>query len=205
MTLINQVRRESRDYCPCCRYVQQVLLLESEVKDTISVGTLVYGVGHHAATLTSQQLVWFGKVLHSPLETSVPMANRLPLQIFFATVFTHTSALACAKLSYIMLLYRIFILPRFRIFLWLMAIVVICWFIISILLQVLSCFPIQKHWDPNAAGHCGDQLKVQVSEPIPWIVTDFAVLVAPLPLIKRLHLPAAQRWGIAGLFLLGSV
>ena len=125
--------------------------------------------------------------------------------MWFGGAFTNTTALAFAKLSLIVLLYRIFAVGRFRIVAWILAVIVILWFIANILAACLICLPVQTLWNPEVVGHCGDQLKVLRAEPMPWILTDFAVLIAPMPLIKRLHLPVSQRWGLAGIFLLGSV
>lgn len=125
--------------------------------------------------------------------------------MFFASGYTQTTALALAKLSLIILLHRIFAVNRFRVITWILAVIVILWWVASILVGTLNCLPIESLWNPEIPGHCGDQFKIQISEPIPWIITDFAVLVAPLPMIKRLHLPWNQRAGLAGLFLLGGM
>ena len=88
---------------------------------------------------------------------------------------------------------------------WVLAVIVILWWVASILAACLNCVPIRSLWNPEIPGHCGNQLKIQIAEPVPWVVTDFAVLIAPMPVIKNLHLPTSQKWGLASLFLLGSV
>ena len=104
-----------------------------------------------------------------------------------------------------MLLHRIFAVTRFRLVTWALGVITILWGVACILVGTLNCLPIESLWNPNIPGHCGDQLKIQIAEPIPWIVTDFAVLIAPLPMIKNLHLPLGQKWGLAGVFLMGGV
>lgn len=125
--------------------------------------------------------------------------------MFYASEFTQTTGLAFAKLSLILLLYQIFVVRAFRITCWVLAAIVIAWYMTGILAGALMCLPVESLWNNTIPGHCGNQRLLEVSEPIPWILTDFAVLIAPLPMIRKLHLPRGQRFGLAGLFLLGSV
>lgn len=78
------------------------------------------------------------------------------------------------------------------------------WWIGTILADNLLCIPIDKNWYPEMDGHCGNKQLVAKIPPIPWIVTDLAVLLMPIAMVWKLHLPWMQRVGLAGLFLLGG-
>ena len=104
-----------------------------------------------------------------------------------------------------MLLHRIFVVRPFRITAWVLAAIVVAWYIASVLVTALDCLPVRSIWNPSIPGHCGNQLHVQIAEPVPWILTDFAVLVAPMPMVRKLHMPRAQKVGLACLFLIGGV
>ncbi|KAM0077231.1 hypothetical protein ACKRZS_010695 [Fusarium odoratissimum] len=68
------------------------------------------------------------------------------------------------------------------------------------------CTPLQSFWDPRIKGHCIP------SQPTMWfisgivhIVTDFAIIVMPLPIVWKLQLPRSQKIYLTGIFGLGSL
>lgn len=69
----------------------------------------------------------------------------------------------------------------------------------------LICQPVKSYWDPNTPGHCGNSYIFDLILPLPWIVTDFAILVAPLPVIRKLHTPTRQKVMLSALFLVGGM
>jgi hypothetical protein len=48
-----------------------------------------------------------------------------------------------------------------------------------------------------------DSVKFFYGNAIPTIVTDVLMLALPLPYIAQLQLPRGQKWGLAGIFLVG--
>lgn len=85
------------------------------------------------------------------------------------------------------------------------GIIIILWWIGTILADTLLCIPVEHNWNPEIPAHCGNQQLLAIIPPIPWIVTDLAILVMPMPMVYKLQMPAFQRVGLAGLFLLGSL
>ena len=81
----------------------------------------------------------------------------------------------------------------------------ILWWIGTILADNLICIPIKHNWDPDIPARCGNKKLLDILPPIPWIVTDLAILLMPMPMVYKLHLPGSQRLGLLGLFLLGSL
>ncbi|KAI4094994.1 MAG: hypothetical protein LQ344_001841 [Seirophora lacunosa] len=63
----------------------------------------------------------------------------------------------------------------------------------------------EYNWNKNIKGHCGSTKLNRDLNPLPWIITDFAILVMPIPMVRKLQLPRSQKFGLAGLFLLGGV
>lgn len=110
-----------------------------------------------------------------------------------------------AKISLLMLFHRIFITPGFRMATKIIGAIVILWWIGTILADTLICIPVAHLWNPEIPAHCGNKLLLDVIPPIPWIVTDLAILLMPMPMVYKLHVPGFQRLGLAGLFLLGSL
>ena len=112
--------------------------------------------------------------------------------------------LALSKISILLLLRRIFVTPRFRTTTNVLLIIVIAWFLAVEVADGAICLPLNSRWDSSIPAHCGDVVALNQASPIPWIVTDFAILLCPLPMVKKLHMPTRQKVALAALFLIGS-
>ena len=124
---------------------------------------------------------------------------------YYVGGFLQTSALALAKLSALYLLHRIFITRSFQITVRMLAAIVVCWWIASTFAFAFICSPIRANWDVSIPHHCGDKRAVLLSPPVPWILTDFAILIAPVFVIKNLQLRRADKVGLIALFMTGGL
>lgn len=84
-------------------------------------------------------------------------------------------------------------------------IIVTAWWIAVFFGDAFICFPVNSVWNPDVPGHCGSEYVFNVAVPIPWIVTDFAILLVPLPMVRNLHIATRQKVALAGLFLVGGL
>lgn len=73
------------------------------------------------------------------------------------------------------------------------------------LANALICVPAGLPWSRGAPSYSGRKRFLGVVGPIPWVLTDFAILIAPLPMIKQLHLSKSRRIGLAALFLISGL
>ena len=64
---------------------------------------------------------------------------------------------------------------------------------------------VRSYWNPEVPAHCGNQYLVAVILPVPWLLTDFAVLLAPMPMIWKLQMATGQRIALRALFLIGGL
>ena len=118
--------------------------------------------------------------------------------------FLHNIALTLAKLSVTIQLHRIFILPRFRLFMYILGAIVIAWGLTSVFGYAFICLPVESTWQPEKPHHCGDVKTFDQILPVPWIVTDFVILISPLPVLKNLQMSYWRKVGISALFLTGG-
>ena len=118
---------------------------------------------------------------------------------------SQTTSLALAKLSALYLLHRVFITRSFRITVRMLAAIVVCWWISSTSAFAFICSPIRANWDVSVPHHCGDKRAVLLFPPVPWILTDFAILIAPLFVIKNLRLRRPEKVGLIAVFMTGSL
>ncbi|GAB7327848.1 hypothetical protein MBLNU13_g11638t1 [Cladosporium sp. NU13] len=149
-----------------------------------------YGMGRHQSSLTAHDLLW---------------TNRW----FWVSLWTYYSALYCAKLAILLQYLRIFPQETFRrVNYGLIAFITAysCWTIFS---AIFSCTPVSYFWthsiDPNAKGTCLNRLVVWFTNAALNIVTDIAVAVLPLPVIKTLNLPKSQKLALTFVFCLGGI
>jgi hypothetical protein len=127
-------------------------------------------------------------------------------QVFYASSFLQTTALALSKLSLLIMLYRIFEIVRgFQITCWILGGVVTAWWAAAFFAGAFICYPAASIWEPNTKGTCGNMELLNVVTPIPWVLTDFAILIAPLPVIRKLQIDRARKRRVYAAFLLGAM
>lgn len=54
-------------------------------------------------------------------------------------------------------------------------------------------------------GTCGNQALLDIISPIPWVLTDFAILISPIPVIRQLQLSKEKKIRVSAMFLLGGL
>lgn len=113
--------------------------------------------------------------------------------------------MAVAKLSALYLLHKIFVTRAFRITIKILSLIVIMWWISFTFAYAFICSPIRYNWEPMIPHKCGNREAVFLLAPIPWIVTDFAILIAPLFVIRTLHTRLSEKIGLCALFLTGGM
>ena len=104
----------------------------------------------------------------------------------------------------ILQLRRIFATPRFQLVYTILGLIVSAWWLASFPAYIFVCTPIHAFWDPGTPSHCANEKALNLAIPIPWVLTDFAILLAPLPMISSLQLSIGKKVGLCALFLTGS-
>ena len=66
-----------------------------------------------------------------------------------------------------------------------------------------KCNPRQKYWEPIIPGHCFDRGQLGVATSVINIVSDFSILILPLPLIWRLQMSRAKKARVTAVFGVG--
>jgi hypothetical protein len=71
-------------------------------------------------------------------------------------------------------------------------------------MSMLQCIPLKAVWDPRVKAKCiNREVEVWYMSSVFNIVTDFAILILPLPIILKLQLPWSHRIVLLFVFLLG--
>lgn len=115
-----------------------------------------------------------------------------------------TVAVTLPKLSLLMLYRRLFPVRQTKILTLIIGIACVVWMATQLLVLNLQCIPIQKSWDYTDAGSCFSiEDNAMVSLQVINCVLDITVMLAPMPQIKRLHLPHHKKVGLFYVFATG--
>ncbi|KAI2610066.1 uncharacterized protein GGS25DRAFT_244581 [Hypoxylon fragiforme] len=110
-----------------------------------------------------------------------------------------------AKWSILWTLKNIFAVRSFQIISWIVIGFQAAWVVMTILIGLLVCRPIEKNWDPTAVGTCGDQIAAYTAVSIYNVVVDVVMCLMPIPMILKLQLKKPYKLALLGIFSIGAV
>ena len=71
---------------------------------------------------------------------------------------------------------------------------------------IAQCRPVQGFWDKSIVSRCSVNVYAFfIGNAVPNIVTDWALLILPIPYIWRLHQVRVQKIALCGVFMLGGL
>ena len=117
----------------------------------------------------------------------------------------YAPAMALVKVSVLLFYLRIFPNRWLRCATYLIAGMILAWTIAMELVLAFQCTPVHRAWNQGAAGRCLDMSAVYLGSAIPNVLTDLFIIVLPLPLISRLQMTRAQRFGLYVSFLMAGM
>lgn len=74
-----------------------------------------------------------------------------------------------------------------------------------ILVLAFQCRPVQYTWDKSIQGICIKTWTFFVAGSVPNVLTDFAILILPLPAVWNLKMGTVQKVSVVGILMLGSL
>lgn len=74
-----------------------------------------------------------------------------------------------------------------------------------ILVLAFQCRPVQFVWDKTIQGTCIEAWTFFVAGSAPNVLTDFAILILPLPAVWNLKMGTMQKVSVVGILMLGSL
>jgi hypothetical protein len=70
---------------------------------------------------------------------------------------------------------------------------------------IFPCTPFKKTWDVTITeGSCIDRTPVFMATAVLNMITDLLLLILPIPMVVKLHMPRAQKMGLICAFSIGS-
>lgn len=156
------------------------------------LGTHVYGLGRHFVNIPPKRLNGY-------------------LTIIAVDGYLYIIVMMLAKLSLLLFLYRIFkVDTKFRYTTWIVGTIIVLWSVISVLLSIFSCRPLTASWNLaerlNPKTVCNPEIYTVINYyGFCNIITDFALILMPMPLLYHIHMGTAKKIGTACVFATGLV
>lgn len=146
--------------------------------------------------------------LGKPEETLSQNVIEEHLRVLWISIAFYNLSLILSKLSALSLFLRIFRSRKFVIFTYsFMAVLSVAgfWMVLS---SIFFCRPISKFWNvnyPEDKGYCLPKQATWYFNAAFQIASDVVILIMPMPLLWKLHLPWRQKSGIMLVFGVGIV
>jgi hypothetical protein len=134
-----------------------------------------------------------------------PSLTKNYLEALWATILTYTLTHFSFKFAILFQGKRIFIDPRAQRFYLGLIVYLATYCIICTLLTIISCWPVEKYWDPSIPGGCIDSKAAYDAFAGINIVNDLAILLAPMPFVKGLNMARKTKFALIGLLACGGM
>ena len=79
------------------------------------------------------------------------------------------------------------------------------WYIGCTVALCLRCVPVKKSWDPLIEGQCFDATAFVVGTQIPDCLLDFAVMILPISVLRKLQMSLRRKIQLTMVFALGGL
>ncbi|KAH9902086.1 hypothetical protein F4778DRAFT_736210 [Xylariomycetidae sp. FL2044] len=167
------------------------------MEDGLNLGALVTFYGFIASNFV---LVLAGGMGHHLNELQPRHVVRLSKGTY-AAQFLYAVSLGLVKISVIQMFKRIFFVRRFVIFANCLMAFSILWMLLTILMGLLVCRPVEMNWDPQTpGGWYGDQVVAFSSIGIVDLATELTILFLPVPMLWRLKMQMRYKIVVACMF-----
>ncbi|EGY13935.1 uncharacterized protein VDAG_00617 [Verticillium dahliae VdLs.17] len=133
-----------------------------------------------------------------------PTKGATILQMFWTAQMFYILVQVTAKASILILFWRIFTARWFRITVWGGGIFLVTHGLLFLLLIVFQCLPVRAIWDKSLDAKCLNITAVGLAGAAFSIFEDIAILLMPIPEVRKLQLTLKKRVAVCLMFGIGS-
>lgn len=124
---------------------------------------------------------------------------------FFASLIFYYLSLGLTKASIVLQYRRVFPLQSVQRACWAVLAIVMCYTIWTVLGSVFACVPVRAFWTKEAGAQCLNQSAMWYTNAAINILTDFVIILLPMPVIKSLKLARRQKLALYIIFAIGGM
>ncbi|KAH4268626.1 hypothetical protein HBI38_042840 [Parastagonospora nodorum] len=128
-------------------------------------------------------------------------------RIILAAPLLYAMGTAAAKCSLALFYSRLNPNKIFQAFVWSTLAVTLSAYISIFFSLLFACKPIAASWDPLLLpiAVCINRGGIYIAQAVIGIVTDVLLLALPIPTVLKLQMPTKQKFGLVGIFAVGSI
>ncbi|KAI1283370.1 hypothetical protein F5Y07DRAFT_408738 [Xylaria sp. FL0933] len=178
---IQRIRPGTDDFAICTAWALSVAL------DTLIGLQTRYGLGKHVTDI--------------PPDTDFTTSNIL----FYAHQPIYYISVSLTKVSIILFYFRLLPHQSYRVFLWIMMVIVVLTGAASTIAGIFQCSPIAHAWDVNVPGTCFNQFALFFANGGLNIAEDLILYILPTRILWSMNLPLKQRVALIGVFVIGGL
>ncbi|KAH7068725.1 hypothetical protein FB567DRAFT_249000 [Paraphoma chrysanthemicola] len=133
-----------------------------------------------------------------------PATMQSSLKAFWASLIVYYLSLGLTKGSMVLQYLRVFTTKRFQIAAWAIMGVVVVYTFWTVFSSIFACRPIRAFWTREEGAICINQFAMWFTNAGINIVTDFALIILPMPVIRNLNLGRRQKIALMSIFAVGG-
>ncbi|CAL8576420.1 hypothetical protein XPA_002305 [Xanthoria parietina] len=122
-----------------------------------------------------------------------------------AANIVYCPAVALAKVAILIFYLRLNPQKTFRYSVFAVLFITVGYMIALCFALFFQCRPVAKVWNPLLEGHCVNAKDLYLWNTILNVITDFLVILVPIPMLRTLQVGTRQKWVIGLLFGIGSL
>lgn len=128
------------------------------------------------------------------------------LKLYKVVEFAYITSVTFPKLAILALYMRIFTTGKSQTIAKVMSVCLILFWLSGVIASFVMCRPFAYNWDKTIqGGKCGDLMAGYRYISIPNIVSDFFILILPLPTLWKLQVDLGVKIGLFMTFVFGSL
>ncbi|CAM1501952.1 Fc.00g039360.m01.CDS01 [Cosmosporella sp. VM-42] len=137
-------------------------------------------------------------------EISIDKFNMYMLDVYLAA-FIYIVCGSLAKISLLIFYFRLSPQQWFRWSIW-ATIVFITGYTVGIFFPLIfACTPVAMSWDITIEGKCINRPSLYIATAVANIISDIILFALPIPMVIKLQIPRRQKFGLLGIFAIGSL
>ncbi|KAF1845270.1 uncharacterized protein K460DRAFT_376726 [Cucurbitaria berberidis CBS 394.84] len=165
------------------------------------------GVEDYGIILAMSMLIWteakWGMGRHISDVSPHDLVKTLKVPTFWASFIIYGLSLGLTKGSILLQYQRVFKTKRFQIACWTVVAIVIGYTMSSLFSCIFYCIPLRSFWTREPA-RCVNQHAMWFAIAAINILTDFIIIILPMPVIRSLRLGRRQKTALTAIFAVGG-
>ncbi len=127
-------------------------------------------------------------------------------QAEYAASVAYGPAACSIKLTLLLIFTRLFVnFQKMVIFTYIVMIAMVSYYLTMMVIKIRICTATAGSWNPQIQSTCFNEPALFLADTLMSVVTDFLVLLIPLPLIWKLNLPLKKRLKVIALLCTGAI